>query len=292
MRILVTAMLIVCGCGTGGGGPTASDDGGALGIVDGGSDDGGGGAVDAATSGSAGCGKSSTLATGMFVEQMLTVGGAARSYWLRLPAGYDPTRRYPIVYQLHGCSTSPNRQDNNPPTQNQSGSDAIHVRARAAADCWSTSPTGVDVAYIDALLPAVEGGVCVDTNRRFLAGYSSGAFMSHQLACIRGGLFRGVATIAGGQAGRNCTGNVAALLIHDTGDTTVNVSASIAARDNHLQRNGCGTTKQPVMPSPCEAYDGCDPRLPVVWCQTSGQNHSRQDTLAASAFWGFFSSLR
>jgi hypothetical protein len=28
-----------------------------------------------------------------------------------------------------------------------------------------------------------------------------------------------------------------------------------------------------------------------VWCQTAGQDHSRQDGLAAPIFWSFLSSL-
>jgi len=28
-----------------------------------------------------------------------------------------------------------------------------------------------------------------------------------------------------------------------------------------------------------------------VWCQTSGQNHARQDGLAAPIFWDFLSTL-
>jgi len=71
----------------------------------------------------------------------------------------------------------------------------------------------------------------------------------------------------------------------------VNISASIAARDRYLSENGCGDTTMPFDPSPCQAYEGCASGLPVVWCQTSGQDHSRQDGLAAPAFWNFLSTL-
>ena len=73
----------------------------------------------------------------------------------------------------------------------------------------------------------------------------------------------------------------------------VNISASEGARDTHLQRNGCddASPTSPVDPSPCEAYAGCDEGYPVVWCQTSGQFHGRQDELAATAFWGFLDAL-
>jgi polyhydroxybutyrate depolymerase len=221
------------------------------------------------------------------------VDGASRTYFVWLPAGYDPLRPYPVVYQLHGCSGSATREDNNVPVQRESGTEAIHVRGRAAADCWDSAAAGPDVAFFDAMVAAVEAELCADPGRRFVTGYSSGSFMAHQLACIRGAELRAVATIAGGQAGRSCTGNVAALLIHDDTDGTVGVDASIRARDDHRTRNGCDPDAEPTAfdPAPCVAYVGCEPRLPVVWCQTTGLGHSRQDDLAATAFWRFLSSV-
>lgn len=242
---------------------------------------------------SAGCGRAAGIALNSWVVRSLTVGGASRDYYVRLPTGYDPARRYPIVYQFHGCSDSPARQDNNVPVQNQSGTEAIHVRGRAAASCWNTSATGADVPYIDAMMAAVEGNFCVDTGRRFASGYSSGSFMTHVLGCIRGAQFRGIASIAGGQTGSRCTGNPAALLIHDLNDGTVNISASVGARDQLATRNGCDAmaARVPTSRTPCEAYQGCDAGQPVVWCQTSMRNHDRQDALAAPAFWEFFNML-
>ena len=91
----------------------------------------------------------------------------------------------------------------------------------------------------------------------------------------------------------SCTGNVGALLIHDVGDSTVNISESVKARDNHITRNTCDAmaARTAFAPSPCEQYAGCDAGKPVVWCQTTGKNHDRQDTLASQAFWNFYASL-
>jgi len=242
---------------------------------------------------SAGCGQSTMVASDTWEPRMANVNGTMREYFVRLPANYDPTRTYPIVYQWHGCSDNQNRQNNNVPVQNQSGDQAIHVRAKAAMRCFDTSANGEDVAFFDALLPAVEGEFCVNTSLRYASGYSGGGFMAHRLACARGDQLKAVATIAGGMGGNNCTGTVAALLIHDTNDNTVPVSASINARDAHLMRNGCDTSAgtTPTNHPPCVSYDGCPADKPVVWCETTGNNHSRQDSLAAPAFWDFFTSL-
>ena len=244
-------------------------------------------AIDAMPSGSAGCGKANPIT----VESWVMREVATRPYFVRLPAGYDPTRRYPVVYQQHGCSSSSNRETNNVPLEAQSGANAILVRGKANADCWDTRANGVDLPYWDAMVADVEATWCIDPTRRFATGYSSGAFMTHRLACLRGDLLRGVATIAGGQAESSCTAPVAALLIHDLNDNVVNISASIAARDSHRTRNGCGETTTPTNMSPCVRYEGCGANTPLVWCQTTGNGHSRQDTRAAPMFWDFLSKL-
>ena len=83
--------------------------------ADGGSSDVGvnsdGGPTDAGGGSSSGCGAAPSIAVGEWVSQSLTVGGAERSYFVRLPEGYDEDRAYPIVYQLHGCSDSATRED-------------------------------------------------------------------------------------------------------------------------------------------------------------------------------------
>lgn len=234
----------------------------------------------------------STIQTGMWVKRTIDSGGP-RDLWVWTPDGYDPTHPYPIIYELHGCSSSPNRETNNVPVERNIGDKAILVRARAADMCWDTQTSGPDIAYWEAAVADVEGAFCADTSRRFLTGYSSGSFMTHRLACLHGDMLRGVASIAGGQPGQNCTGNVGALLIHDLNDTTVNISASESTRDNHLMRNACASppTSMPTDHPPCIDYAGCEPGKPVVFCQTAGKNHDRQDALAAPIFASFIESL-
>lgn len=238
---------------------------------------------------SGGCGRAPELAAGEWVAQTLDVGGATRDWFVWLPEGYDPARAYPVVYQFHGCSDRAERERNNVPVERESGGDAIHVRGRAVNRCWDTSADGPDVAFFDAMVAEVEARFCADPERRFATGYSSGGFMSHRLACTRGDVLRGVATIGGAQGGRDCAGTVGAMLVHDRDDGTVGIAASEGARDAHLARNGCGDGTTPTEPAPCVAYEGCGD--PVVWCETSGMGHARQDGFTAPAFWGFLSAL-
>lgn len=286
MRCTLLACLLLLGCSDDGAGSRPRDAAVAGACVD-------AACADApAAARSPGCGAPAGIASGAWQSRAITVGGAARSLQVWLPADYDPARAYPVIYELHGCSGSPQRETNNVPVEREVGSDAIAVRGRAASGCWDTALGGPDVPYFDAMLADVEAAFCVDTTRRFVTGYSSGAFMAHRVGCIRGAQLRGVATIAGGQGGSNCTGDVAALMIHDANDPIVPVSDSEDARASHLARNACTTppTSAPTAPAPCATYAGCAADRPVVWCETTGKAHDRQDALAAPAFWGFISA--
>lgn len=238
--------------------------------------------------GTTGCGNDPG-ATEEWLERSVDVDGETRTYFVYLPPGYDPQQAYPVVYQFHGCSD--NRESNNVPVQKHSGAAAIHVRGRAVERCWDTGANGPDVSFFDAMVGSVEAEVCADPERRFASGYSSGAFMSHRLACVRGDMLRAVATIGGGQGGNGCAGSVGALIMHDSTDMTVLIPTSISARDAHLSRNACGDTTVPWSHDPCVEYQGCDAGLPVVWCETTGNQHGRQDSLTGPAFWDFFDSF-
>lgn len=240
-------------------------------------------------SGSAGCGLENRDPTESWIRRAIDVDGVEREYFVYLPRSYDPDQAYPVVYQFHGCSGAEDRQNNNPPLEEESGDTVIHVRGRAIADCWDPEIDGPEIDFFDAMVEDVEASLCANPSRRFATGFASGAFLAHRLACVRGDMLHGVASVAGGTEGRDCVGSVGALLIHDANDQTVGIDASITTRDAHIDRNGCDAdaATEAFEPRPCEAYAGCDDGRAVVWCQTSEQGHGRQDPLSAPAFWNF-----
>lgn len=62
---------------------------------------------------------------------------------------------------------------------------------------WFFEENGVDVAFFDALVGYLEQTYCVDTDRIFALGVSSGAIMSNMLGCFRGDVLRAIVPASG-----------------------------------------------------------------------------------------------
>ncbi|XXY50752.1 hypothetical protein WME91_06365 [Sorangium sp. So ce269] len=278
--------------GSGGSGGNAASSGATGGGASAAGGAGGGGGTGATPS--AGCGRAASQALNEWIEQPTTsIASVERHWWVRLPENYDPTRAYPVVFMFHGCSNA----TNNVPMQNVTGDDAILVRGAGVSDgiCWDASPDGPDLAFFDKMLADVLANTCADTSRVFAAGYSSGSWLINMLECKRGDKLRAAGTVAGGTPGRpsGCVGQVARIFIHDVDDTSNRIDSNHAERDRLLELNHCDGASAPVPedPAPCARYQGCDEGYPVIWCETSGKGHDRQDALAPGAFWGLFSEL-
>lgn len=243
---------------------------------------------------SAGCGRMPTDAAQTWeVQADLDIRGVGRAWSIRLPENYDPQRAYPLVFMFHGCSNA----TNNVPMERVAGSDAVLVRGTGISSnvCWDFSATGPDVEFFDAMLATVEASLCIDRQRVFSVGYSSGAWLTNTLACVRGEVLRAGGTVSGGNVNgsRTCAGEVARIFIHDVGDETNVIAGSETERDRLLTANRCDAEGVPVPaePAPCIEYPGCDADHPIVWCATTGQDHGRQDDFAPDAIWQFLARL-
>ncbi len=285
------------GAATGGNGATGGADasGGTAGSgganASGGADPGTGGQTSVETSD--GCGAPYSGATGQWSEQSaVNIQGVDRQWSIYVPNNYDPSRAYPLVVLLHGCTSG----TNNVPIQNASGDDALLVRGTAAdGNCWETGEVP-NLEFFDAMVAGIGSQTCVDESRIFAAGYSSGAWLMSRLGCQRADVLRAVGTVAGGDALWNppeCNGQVGAIFVHDTEDMDNGIEGSESVRDRLLEQNGCGEAEAlsstPIEPSPCEEYLDCPADSPIVWCPTTGEGHSRQDQFAAPLMWDFFS---
>ncbi len=280
--------------GAGAGGTNVGSDGGSTNSggadsASGGSASGSGG-MDSQGSQSAGCGMDAGQATGSWETSSVSVGGANRNYDVRLPASYDSATSYPVILLLHGCGSP----TNNVPMDQEAGDEAIVVRGSGSNDgCWQETANGDDLPYIDAFMEDVQARFCVNPDHLFAVGYSSGSWLASTLSCHRGDVYRGIASVAGGEpSGQNgCSGQHGRIFIHDTQDMNNQLAWDMPSRDRMISTNNCSMNTMEVQPSPCVEYQDCDPGFPVVWCETTGEGHNRQDNLARPAFWSFFQRL-
>jgi hypothetical protein len=221
-----------------------------------------------------------------------------RNYYVRLPAGYDKSKRYAVTFGGGGCGNT-GGDSGKGGGQQASGIEAIkiglsYVYSGGACfeDGYANTP---EVPYFDAVMADISAKYCVNLEKVFVGGYSSGAWEAVTLGLARGGVIRGIATGAGGlRKERPMPSGIpmAAILLTGEGDTTNPIdgpTGSALARDQILMTNQCvGTETMPfAMDSDCVQYTGCPPAFPVVWCTPAG-GHTGGDAehwAAVGAFW-------
>ncbi len=242
---------------------------------------------------STGCVAKASKAAGAAGPGMIRAGQTQTPYLVTLPEGHDPTKPSPLVFAFHGRGrTHLTMHDSDAPGFPEAvGSQAIVAYLKSVDAGWGES----SVAPFDALYDHVLSNFCVDTERVFAAGHSSGAHFAHRLACSHSEQLRGIAAVAGGLEQSACGGRTAALLIHGQRDAVVSISRGRQALERALARNECSAETEPFGVSHCVRYLGCDPGLPVVWCDHDEPTY--QDTnhgwpsFASAAVAAFFASL-
>jgi poly(3-hydroxybutyrate) depolymerase len=255
---------------------------------------------------SSGCGAVPDQLVERFVQHMEVVPNLPatyaatytnRVYWVRLPANYDTMRAYPTVFIGPGCGET---GDTGIPIQMATKDDAIIVGLNGVDNCFNKDAADTpELPYFDQTLATIEANYCVDTAHVFMAGFSSGSWLTSYLGCARGNVIRAQASVAGGLPPvPACTGPIPAMYVSDTDDDHNPTATVMIALSRVLTANGCGAETEPydfgVPSSPwCVQYKGCMPGYPVVWCVTSGVGHANQATTMISTvgFWHFWTSL-
>jgi poly(3-hydroxybutyrate) depolymerase len=152
---------------------------------------------------SAGCGRQAVPAGEVplkSTEGKSTDGkGRPRTYLIHMPAGYDASRPYPLIFVFHGSGGN-SRQSYSWGLQNVAGasSGAIFVFPDGIAYKnlgigWDDAPDGYDLPFFDHMQKDIEAQYCIDTTRVFVAGFSWGGDFATALACNRAAAIRAVA---------------------------------------------------------------------------------------------------
>jgi polyhydroxybutyrate depolymerase len=222
-----------------------------------------------------------------FMPMEIRVLDQDRTYHLFVPIWYDPNRAYPLIFTWHGSGG--NGLSGGLDIKSRSRNDAIVVAADGLNNNWNSDADSPDLVFFERMLETIENGYCIDRDRIFSYGFSVGGYFTNLLACERGNVLRASAAVAGGMAGENCKGKVAAWFLHDENDNAVPIAEGRAARDRALSMNGC-STKTDDEGDGCVRYQGCEAD-PVVWCESSGIGHNIRGKFAPPRVWKFFQGL-
>ncbi len=255
---------------------------------------------------------------------------AKRNYYLRLPPNYDPSKPYVVSLGGTGCSGNDNVGSTGgyylgehvaaarPETLEVSLSYVVYqntLKPSCFADDYVDSP---EPQYFDAVVADLEKNYCVDRDKIFIHGHSSGAWEALTLGCARADVLKGVATQVGGGLRLHrpaCQKTpVATIYVEGLSDTDNPIGplaptdpkaldldslGSAPARDDLLSRNGCvGNATAPwdaAFPA-CVKYTGCPVGAPVVWCAIAtahniGASPTLRDQYAYNAIWKLWTSL-
>ena len=199
-----------------------------------------------------------------------------RQFYVRVPADYDPGHPYRIVYLGSGCGAQHAGKTITLPLFNEAeGGDeqAIYVGLSvpdndANPGCYdnNSGPASQEWEAFDLIHSFVEKTYCVDNNQIYVAGYSTGAWLSNMWGCYFAGTpsppldqpdldagrqqrkfsphwaIRGHLGVAGALPPNQpvpCNGPAAGLWIHDAQDKSNLIATQITALNLALQTNGC-----------------------------------------------------
>lgn len=234
--------------------------------------------------------------------------------WLLFPESYDGNTPLPVLFGFHGCGSG-NRGDSSRTEYTDltrgTAFESEYVRAipvsSDAGGCWNYN---TDITRVKALYDDLVNNYCVDVDRVFATGHSSGAQLIVQILTTGHTQdaetlnFRGVAPVAASSYGALGT-VVPVMYIQNTHDQERGSDGKDAV-DQFVAANGCSSTSTPLtvagagcqssgttVDPNCISYDGCD--VPTIWCSHNDPQYSNTGhgvpCFAAEATDEFFKSL-
>jgi len=265
---------------------------------------------------SSGCGKAAAITNGV---KKLTAKGKSRQYTVQLPANYNQTHPYRVVFGWHGANDNMDVTVQGslvqPPgsfryfgLQPLAKDSAILVAPDALNKAWYNR-NDEDYAFFDAMLTQLSEGLCVDEKQIFSLGFSHGGAFTKALSCNRASSHRGVIILDGGGPIDNSSGcsddPIAAMIVHGVSD---GIQGGRSTRDLYVKRNGCTATnaKEPAAnsraPHILTEYPGCKEGFPVWYIAFDGQHwmapwdggsgNNGEKTFTPAAAWKFITQFQ
>jgi poly(3-hydroxybutyrate) depolymerase len=242
-----------------------------------------------------------------------------RDYWVYLPANYDSTKAYPLLFEGPGCGGNGGgvygmnaikdqfiRIGISPPNP------LIGHGTNPGQGCFDDKEgdDSVDWVFYENLYDKLNAELCFDRNRVFSNGDSSGSWFSNEVGCKYAGdatrPIRGVLPNTGGlpvepQFEPTCTAApMAGIWMHEVGDTenafsgnkfaisramTVNKCTGSAGYDDAVAKGMVEDFQVAGLAAgTCKLIKGCPEIYPLVVCPLPGNVHQSHNTQVEAAF--------
>ena len=238
------------------------------------------------------------------------VGDRTRALITAVPAGYHPDTPHALVVAFHGRTNTNVQARRYFDLERNASEPTIFVYPAglpyaSGRYTWSDPgdpPNGLrDFKLFDAILATITPAYCINRDRVFVVGHSLGAWFANSLACARGDVIRGLASVGGGITRlKDCTGPVAAMVLHNPHDEQVPMQHGIQVRTALLQQNHLLSDGRPehVERFDCRRYGSDVAENPFLWCPhannvtASGRFYPHQWPVGSgTAFMEFFAGL-
>ncbi|MCP5495482.1 MAG: prolyl oligopeptidase family serine peptidase [Leptospiraceae bacterium] len=169
---------------------------------------------------------------GKVLEKEIDFDGKERKYRIYLPKDYVSTRKYPLIFGLHGGGGT--GEHFNKLTTSNYMADKYGV-VMVYPDGWkkhwndgrSKGDTSInDVGFLDLIVNKMVQNYSIDKTRVYSMGISNGGLMSFRLACERSNTFTAMASVValmGEELSENCKPNqpVSVYLLPGTDDPLI-----------------------------------------------------------------------
>ncbi len=229
-------------------------------------------------------------------RRTLVVDGERRSYLIDAPGGAADVPK-PLVLAFHGFRHHAAGLRDGIGLAERAATGllvAVHPDGHEGVELlgttgrgWDTDPSQTrDLAFVRALLDAVEQERCIDRRRVFATGFSNGAFLANLLGCVLADRLAAVAPVAGARALDTCGAQapLPILLVHGSADRVVPLGLSKAARGWWRTTNHCRGVD--ATRDGCEAAEDC--AADVILCGGPQAHTWPPDT--TDRIWRFFAA--
>lgn len=218
--------------------------------------------------------------TGAF-HQTTQYAGTSRRFFVSVPDDYDPALEHRLVFGYHGgADFGGEAMRDYLSLETVSPEAEIFVYPDAIGSGFMEDLERED-GFFDEVLSIMSSNYCIDENRIFVTGQSQGGSFVTNLVCSRGDVVQaGIAVGAnfalcgddgcvGWRSASDCVGSADLRLLHGLQDDVITMEPwGVETLAYFTDLAGCSANTEPVDPSPCERYAGCDRDL--QWCAYNG----------------------